>query len=77
MNTKLFAIRLDEYIIKQLKQNARKLKLKQTEYVKAALELKHHHMQQTELIKQMEQASFKVRDFHLKTNQELTRAEYE
>jgi len=68
----LVSVRLSTEVIKEMKTNARKLHMSQTDYVRTAIELMNDRAERRERNKRLKKASMAVRAESMKVNAEFS-----
>lgn len=73
--TTLLSIRIQESVLQNLKVNAERLQLTQTEYIRQAIEKMNHDTEKADRRKRLQRASLKVQGESLKVNAEFSELE--
>jgi Arc/MetJ-type ribon-helix-helix transcriptional regulator len=73
----LVSIRINEALLKSMRQHAHQLHLSQTEYIRKAIELLNREVDKQERKKRMEEASMRVRDNSMRVNAEFSEIDHD
>lgn len=73
--TSLVSIRMNDKLLKEMKTNAHRLQLSQTEYIRKAIEHMNNEIERQERKKKLKNASLRVRKESMKINAEFSEIE--